>query len=146
MWLPVEASLVGVAILSANGQTPGFPALHTICRREPRTRTWLRSQHAWSPGASGAECWSVTRPGTKDCLTGEGISLAVKQAAAAVSAIVDDTPARRMRAAVARITRDYRLITRGLALASTPRAARLPSCRCAPLLPGIPVRGEHPGV
>jgi flavin-dependent dehydrogenase len=74
--------------------------------------------------------------GYEDALTGQGISLAVKQAAAAVTAIVDDTPSSYERA-WRRITRDYRLITRGLVLATVPasnRRAIVPACT---LLPGV---------
>ena len=61
--------------------------------------------------------------GTKTPLTGEGISLAVKQAGAVVKAIVDDAPSS-YEAAWQRVTRNYRLLTRGLVLASTPRPVR----------------------
>jgi flavin-dependent dehydrogenase len=74
--------------------------------------------------------------GYEDALTGEGISLAVKQAAAAVHAIVDDAPESYERA-WQRVTRDYRLLTRGLVLASTPPAARraiVPACAALPPL------------
>ncbi len=74
--------------------------------------------------------------GYEDALTGEGISLAVKQAAAAVNAIVDDTPSS-YEAAWHRITRDYRLLTRSLVLATVPpmnRRAIVPSCT---VLPGV---------
>jgi flavin-dependent dehydrogenase len=72
--------------------------------------------------------------GYEDALTGEGVSLAVKQAGAVVNAIVNDAPAS-YEAAWHRITRNYRLLTRGLVLASTPRAARraiVPACERLP--------------
>lgn len=74
--------------------------------------------------------------GYEDALTGEGVSLAVKQAAAAVTAIADDTPLAYERA-WHRITRDYRLLTRGLVLATGPsvcRRAIVPACA---QLPGV---------
>ena len=74
--------------------------------------------------------------GYEDALTGEGISLAVKQAAAAIDAIVNDAPESYERA-WHRVTRDYRLLTRGLVLASTPPAARraiVPACAALPPL------------
>lgn len=80
--------------------------------------------------------------GYEDALTGEGISLAVKQAGAAVGAIVDDTPSSYERA-WHRITRDYRLLTRGLVLATVPRATRdaiVPACT---LLPGVFNQAVH---
>jgi flavin-dependent dehydrogenase len=80
--------------------------------------------------------------GYEDALTGEGVSLAVKQAAAAVSAIVDDKPSAYERA-WHRITRDYRLLTRGLVLATVPPVSRrgiVPACA---LLPGVFTRVVH---
>ncbi|HWY01313.1 MAG TPA: monooxygenase, partial [Mycobacterium sp.] len=74
--------------------------------------------------------------GYEDALTGEGISLAVKQAAAVVTAIVNDAPWS-YEAAWHRITRDYRLLTRGLVLASTPRAVRRAMVPACTLLPGV---------
>ena len=59
--------------------------------------------------------------GYEDALTGEGISLAVKQAAEVVRAITADNPSS-YEAAWHRVTRNYRLLTRGLVLASAPRA------------------------
>ncbi|MEO9016443.1 MAG: NAD(P)/FAD-dependent oxidoreductase, partial [Mycobacterium sp.] len=123
---PVEPDLVGVAILSRHrpdldwfpqltqhlGDAVGGPArgcgpLRQVVARRVAGRVLLVGDAA----------------GYEDALTGEGISLAVKQAAAAVAAIVDDTPLSYERA-WHRITRDYRLLTRGLVLASAPRALR----------------------
>lgn len=109
--------------------------MHTICKtRAADTHVAAVPCARWSPGASRAGALVGDAAGYEDALTGEGISLAVKQAAAAVSAIVDDTPAS-YEAAWHRITRDYRLVTRGLVLASTPRAARraiVPLCALLP--------------
>jgi flavin-dependent dehydrogenase len=74
--------------------------------------------------------------GYEDALTGEGISLAVKQAAAAVDAIVDDAPSS-YEAAWHRVTRNYRLLTRGLVLASTPTLARRAIVPAAATLPAV---------
>ena len=74
--------------------------------------------------------------GYEDALTGEGVSLAVKQARAAVKAIADETPLAYERA-WHRITRDYRLLTRGLVVATVPPVARrgiVPACT---VLPGV---------
>jgi hypothetical protein len=71
-----------------------------------------------------------------------GVSLAVKQAAAAVSAIADDMPSS-YESAWHRITRDYRLLTRGLVLTTVPTAARraiVPACR---LLPAVFEQAVH---
>ncbi|GLE51647.1 oxidoreductase, partial [Mycobacterium montefiorense] len=74
--------------------------------------------------------------GYEDALTGEGVSLAVKQAGAVLDAIVNDTPAA-YEAAWHRVTRNYRLLTRAVVLASTPRMTRpaiVPACE---RLPGV---------
>ena len=72
--------------------------------------------------------------GYEDALTGEGISLAVKQAGAVVNAIVEDAP-ESYEAAWHRVTRNYRLLTRGLVLATTPRAVRRAVVPAVALLP-----------
>ncbi len=80
--------------------------------------------------------------GYEDALTGEGVSLAVKQAGAAVGAIVDDTPLA-YEPAWHRITRDYRLLTRGLVLATVPSMNRrgiVPACT---VLPGVFKQAVH---
>jgi flavin-dependent dehydrogenase len=74
--------------------------------------------------------------GYEDALTGEGISLALRQAAAAVAALSAGEPAR-YAAAWPTLTRRYRLLTRGLVLATTVRPVRralVPSCALAPAL------------
>jgi flavin-dependent dehydrogenase len=78
--------------------------------------------------------------GYEDALTGEGISLALKQSAAAVDAIVNETPAS-YEQAWHRITRDYRLLTRALVLASSPRAVRCAVVPTCTLLPAVFGRG-----
>jgi flavin-dependent dehydrogenase len=80
--------------------------------------------------------------GYEDALTGEGISLAVRQANAAVSAIVDDKPSS-YEAAWHRITRDYRLLTRGLVLATVPPATRRAIVPACTLLPGVFGKAVH---
>jgi flavin-dependent dehydrogenase len=74
--------------------------------------------------------------GYEDALTGEGVSLAVKQAGAAVAAIVNETPSS-YEEAWRRITRDYRLLTRALVLATASRAGRRAVVPAATLLPGV---------
>jgi flavin-dependent dehydrogenase len=126
---PVEPDLVGVAILSG-----GRPDLAWF----PRLAEHLKgagAQVVGQPRGCGPLRQVVSRrvagrvllvgdaAGYEDALTGEGISLAVKQAGAVVQAIVDDAPTS-YEAAWQRVTRNYRLLTRGLVLATTPRALR----------------------
>ncbi|WP_204806096.1 NAD(P)/FAD-dependent oxidoreductase [Mycobacterium riyadhense] len=134
---PVEPDLVGVAILSRQRpEIDWFPwlaqHLHGASRGQPRGCGPLRQ--VVSRRVAGRVLLVGDAAGYEDALTGEGISLAVKQAAAAVRAIVDGTPDS-YELAWHRITRDYRLLTRGLVLASTPRAARhaiVPACTLLP--------------
>lgn len=134
---PVEPDLVGVAILSR-----GRPDLAWF----PRLARRLRGAGSGHPRGCGPLRQVVSRrvegrvllvgdaAGYEDALTGEGISLALKQAAAAVDAIVNETPAS-YEQAWHRITRDYRLLTRALVLASSPRAMRravVPTCTLLP--------------
>jgi len=136
---PVEPDLVGVAILSR--QRPEFdwfpsltPHLHGAGHGQPRGCGPLRQ--VVSRRVAGRVLLVGDAAGYEDALTGEGISLAVKQAAEAVRAIVDDAPSS-YEAAWHRVTRDYRWLTRGLVLASTPRAARraiVPACELLPPL------------
>ncbi|MCV7196144.1 NAD(P)/FAD-dependent oxidoreductase [Mycobacterium angelicum] len=136
---PVEPDLVGVAILSR--QRPEFdwfpslmPHLHDASHGQPRGCGPLRQ--VVSRRVAGRVLLVGDAAGYEDALTGEGISLAVKQAGAAVRAIVDDAPSS-YEAAWHRVTRDYRWLTRGLVLASTPRAVRraiVPACELLPPL------------
>lgn len=134
---PVEPDLVGVAILSR--RRPELDWFPWLAQR-------LRGANRGQARGCGPLRQVVTRrvvgrvllvgdaAGYEDALTGEGISLAVKQAAAAVGAIVDDAPAS-YETAWRRVTRDYRLLTRGLVLASTPSMARgaiVPACALLP--------------
>jgi flavin-dependent dehydrogenase len=134
---PVEPDLVGIAILSsqrpdlswfpwlaehlkdvAPGPARGCGPLRQVVARRVAGRVLLVGDAA----------------GYEDALTGEGVSLAVKQAGAAVAAIVDDRPAgyeHQWR----RITRPYRLLTRGLVLSTVPRVGRraiVPACAAVP--------------
>lgn len=135
---PVEPDLVGVAILSRGrpdlGWFPGLAArLRAADRGRPRGCGPLRQ--VVSRRVAGRVLLVGDAAGYEDALTGEGISLAVKQAAAAVRAIVDERPAS-YEAAWHRITHDYRLLTRTLVLASTPRAVRRAIVPAGALLPG----------
>ena len=134
---PVEPDLVGVAILS-RGQPDlaWFPRLaqHLGPPAAGRARGCGPLRQVVSRRVAGRVLLVGDAAGYEDALTGEGISLAVKQAGAAVNAIVDDAPAS-YEAAWHRVTRNYRLLTRALVLAThaTPDA---PCDRAGrPLLP-----------
>lgn len=134
---PVEPDLVGVAILSRRRpDLTWFPRLESLLRDAERgpARGCGPLRQVVSRRVAGRVLLVGDAAGYEDALTGEGISLAVKQAAAAVEAIVDDTPAA-YEGAWRRITRDYRLLTRGLVLASAPRVTRpvvVPACARLP--------------
>jgi flavin-dependent dehydrogenase len=124
---PVEPDLVGVAILSKE-----------------------RPDLAWFPGLAH-HLQDADRGRARGCgpmrqvvsrLTGEGVSLAVKQAAAAVRAITDDMPSS-YESAWHRITRDYRLLTRGLVLTTVPKAARRAIVPACTLLPAVFEQAVH---
>lgn len=142
---PVEPDLVGVAILSrGRPDLSWFPRLAGQLggagRGEARGCGPLRQ--VVSRRVAGRVLLVGDAAGYEDALTGEGISLAVKQAAAAVAAITDETPWS-YELAWQRITRNYRLLTRGLVLASTPplvRCAIVPACT---LLPAAFQRGVN---
>ncbi|OBJ48700.1 NAD(P)/FAD-dependent oxidoreductase [Mycobacterium sp. 1423905.2] len=134
---PVEPDLVGVAILSRQRpELDWFPTLAPHLRDGQRgpARGCGPLRQVVSRRVAGRVLLVGDAAGYEDALTGEGISLAVKQAAAAIRAIVDDKP-QSYEAAWHRVTRDYRLLTRGLVLASTPRASRraiVPACTLLP--------------
>ena len=142
---PVAPDLVGVAILSR--QRPDlawFPRLahHLRGASRGRARGCGPMRQVVSRRVAGRVLLVGDAAGYEDALTGEGISLAVKQAAAAVSAIVDDAPSS-YEAAWRRITRHYRLLTRGLVLATVPpgtRRAIVPACM---RLPGVFEQAVH---
>ena len=134
---PVEPDLVGVAILS--GGRPDLSWFPRLARRlegagRGRARGCGPLRQVVSRRVAGRVLLVGDAAGYEDALTGEGISLAVKQAAAVVDAIVNDAPSS-YEAAWQRVTRDYRLLTRALVLASTPAAARraiVPACALLP--------------
>jgi flavin-dependent dehydrogenase len=134
---PVEPDLVGVAILS--GGRPDlawFPwlAQHLAGANRGRPRGCGPLRQVVSRRVAGRVLLVGDAAGYEDALTGEGISLAVKQAAAAVDAIVNDAPSS-YEAAWHRVTRNYRLLTRALVLASAPPVARraiVPACTMLP--------------
>lgn len=142
---PVEPDLVGVAILSpGRPDLAWFPwlarQLEGAARGQPRGCGPLRQ--VVSRRVAGRVLLVGDAAGYEDALTGEGISLAVKQAAAAVDAIVKDAPSS-YEGAWHRATRDYRLLTRALVLASTPRAVRRTIVPACTLLPAVFGRGVN---
>lgn len=142
---PVEPDLVGVAILSrGRPDLAWFPQLaRQLQGGEPGpARGCGPLRQVVSRRVAGRVLLVGDAAGYEDALTGEGISLALKQAAAAVEAIGNETPARYEKA-WHRITRDYRLLTRALVLASTPQPVRhavVPACT---LLPAVFDRGVN---
>jgi flavin-dependent dehydrogenase len=136
---PVEPDLVGVAILS--GGRPDlawFPwlAQHLAGASRGQARGCGPLRQVVSRRVAGRVLLVGDAAGYEDALTGEGISLAVKQAAAVVDAIVNDAPSS-YEAAWHRVTRNYRLLTRGLVLASTPRLARRAIVPASATLPAV---------
>lgn len=136
---PVEPDLVGVAILSdRQPELACFPALaqHLSGASPGQARGCGPLRQVVSRRVSGRVLLVGDAAGYEDALTGEGISLAVKQARAAVNAIVDENPSS-YEAAWRRITRDYRLLTRALVLSTVPHATRHAIVPAAKLLPGV---------
>jgi flavin-dependent dehydrogenase len=136
---PVEPDLVGVAILSSGRpDLAWFP--HLANRLEGAARGPARGcgplRQVVSRRVDGRVLLVGDAAGYEDALTGEGISLAVKQAAAAVEAIVNGAPTG-YEAAWRRVTRNYRLLTRGLVLASAPAAARRAIVPASAMLPAV---------
>ena len=136
---PVEPDLVGVAILS-RGQ-PDLAWFPRLARQlEGASRGQARGcgpmRQVVSRRVAGRVLLVGDAAGYEDALTGEGVSLAVKQAGAVINAIINDAPSS-YEAAWHRVTRDYRLLTRGLVLASTPPAARRAMAPACALLPGV---------
>jgi flavin-dependent dehydrogenase len=136
---PVEPDLVGVAILSRHPpELAWFPRLAQRLRDAPpgRPRGCGPLRQVVSRRVAGRVLLVGDAAGYEDALTGEGISLAVKQAGAAVAAIIDETPSS-YETAWRRITRDYRLLTRALVLATAPQLGRRAVVPAAALLPGV---------
>ncbi|MFZ1162253.1 NAD(P)/FAD-dependent oxidoreductase [Mycobacterium sp.] len=142
---PVEPDLVGVAILSRHPpELAWFRQLahHLHGASRGRARGCGPMRQVVARRVAGRVLLVGDAAGYEDALTGEGVSLAVKQAAAAVRAITDDMPSS-YESAWHRVTRDYRLLTRGLVLTTVPKAARhaiVPACT---LLPGVFEQAVH---
>jgi flavin-dependent dehydrogenase len=124
---PVEPDLVGVAILSS-GKRPDLNWFPWLARRLAGVppgpeRGCGPLRQVVSRRVAGRVLLVGDAAGYEDALTGEGMSLAVKQAGAAVAAIVADRPEDYERQ-WHRITRNYRMLTRALVLSTTPRLGR----------------------
>jgi flavin-dependent dehydrogenase len=142
---PVEPDLVGVAILSRErADLAWFPRLahHLQGADRGRARGGGPMRQVVARRVAGRVLLVGDAAGYEDALTGEGVSLAVKQAAAAVSAIADDMPSS-YESAWHRITRDYRLLTRGLVLTTVPTAARRAIVPACTLLPAVFEQAVH---
>ncbi|MEU1628747.1 NAD(P)/FAD-dependent oxidoreductase [Streptomyces sp. NPDC020096] len=145
---PIGSDAVGVALLYR--PRPGTPPADTyaqLLRGFPALADRLAAAEPLGPvrGAGPLRCLPRGRvhgrvllvgdaAGYEDALTGEGISLALCQAQAAVAALLAREP-ERYEQAWRRITRRYRLLTRGLVLATTPPLGRrllVPVCTTAP--------------
>jgi flavin-dependent dehydrogenase len=141
---PVEPGLVGVAMLSSiRPQLNWFPRLagHLDGAPQGRERGCGPMRRVVSRRVAGRVLFIGDAAGYEDALTGEGISLAIKQAEAAVAAITAEQPAGYERA-WHRITRRYRVVTRALVLATRPEIARraiVPACSTAPAAFGVAV-------
>ncbi|SPM31158.1 NAD(P)/FAD-dependent oxidoreductase [Mycobacterium terramassiliense] len=136
---PVEPDLVGVAILSGGRPDLGwFPWLAERLKDADRgqARGCGPLRQVVSRRVAGRVLLVGDAAGYEDALTGEGISLAVKQAAAAVDAIISDAPSS-YEAAWHRVTRNYRLLTRAVVLGSAPVLARRAIVPAAAMLPGV---------
>jgi flavin-dependent dehydrogenase len=137
---PVQPDLVGVAILSRHKQ----PDLAWFGQLSAR----LRGVEPGPPRGCGSLRQVVARrvegrvllvgdaAGYEDALTGEGVSLAVRQAAAAIEAIAENAP-QSYEAAWHQVTRRYRLLTRALVLATSPRLTRRAIVPAAALAPAL---------
>ena len=136
---PVEPDLVGVAILSRHRpDLAWFPRLAQRLQDagRGRARGCGPLRQVVSRRVAGRVLLVGDAAGYEDALTGEGISIAVKPAAAAVRAIVDgNLPS--YEGAWRRVTRDYRLLTRTLVLATVPRGTRRATVPAARALPGV---------
>lgn len=136
---PVEPHLAGVAILSTQrADLSLFPWLQERLRgAEPtRERGCGPLRQVVSRRVAGRVLLVGDAAGYEDALTGEGMSLAVKQAAAAVAAIAAERPADYEKD-WQRITRRYRLLTRGLVLATATRFGKNAIVPAAASLPPV---------
>jgi flavin-dependent dehydrogenase len=121
---PVAPDLVGVAILSdRKPELAWFPELRERLGEGGPPRGAGPLRQLVSRRVAGRALLIGDAAGYEDALTGEGISLAVKQAGAAIEAIRAGDPGGYERS-WRRITREYRMLTRGLVVTTRPGFAR----------------------
>jgi flavin-dependent dehydrogenase len=141
---PVGSDLVGVAMLTATKgsfeeRLAAFPALESRLREtcpDGETRGAGPLLQRARSRVAGRVLLVGDAGGYVDALTGEGISLAVAQARAAVGAIVDGDPGRYERDWRS-VTRRYRLLTSGLLGATRVGPARRALVPTAERLPAV---------
>jgi flavin-dependent dehydrogenase len=137
---PVSEGVVGVAILGGGRVgLSAFPGLQSRLEGAPvigPVRGAGPLRRVVSRRVCGRVLFVGDAAGYEDALTGEGISLAVKQAGAAVEALVAARPAL-YEASWRRITREYRWLTRGLVLATAPPLLRRAIVPLSGFLPGV---------
>ena len=141
---PVAEDLVGVAILygrrgcSYTDLLAGFPALAARLRgAEPDGPVQGAGplRQVVPTRVCGRVLLVGDAAGYEDALTGEGVSLALGQAEAAIGALAAGDPSG-YEAAWHRVTRRYRWLTRGLVLGTRQRPARRLLVRAAGPRPG----------
>lgn len=138
---PVEPNLIGVAILSDRQERPDLSWFPWLAERFAEAtpgpaRGCGPLRQVVSRRVAGRVLLIGDAAGYEDALTGEGVSLALKQAKAAVAAVARDEPSSYERE-WHRVTRRYRWLTRGLVLATKPPPTRrsiVPACTAAPVI------------
>jgi len=141
---PVRDDVVGVALLSshrapfAQQLATFFPALHDRVADGvlPGVRGAGPLRQRSTRRVAGRVLLVGDASGYVDALTGEGISIGLAQARAAVAAVTSGDPARYERA-WRRITWRYRALTAGLLTATRPAAARRIVVPAAAALPRV---------
>ncbi len=136
---PVGDDLVGVAVLTRHRPELGwFPTLarHLGTTSVGRARGCGPLRQVVAQRVLGRVLLVGDAAGYEDALTGEGISLALKQARAAIAAIVSGRPQSYEREWFS-LTRKYRLLTHGLVLATASRVGRRAIVPASALLPGV---------
>ncbi|WP_139977307.1 NAD(P)/FAD-dependent oxidoreductase [Nocardioides litoris] len=141
---PVADDLVGVAVLSSR-RAPyeellgAFPALQERlagAEAASTTRGAGPLRQSARRRVAGRVLLVGDAGGYVDALTGEGVALALGQAAAAARAVAASEPAS-YEGEWRRLTRRYRWLTAGLVAATTPRPARAAVVPAAVLLPPL---------
>jgi len=141
---PVADDLVGVAVLSAR-QAPFAEQLADFTELRERLGAALPASDVRGAGplrqrtsarVAGRVLLVGDASGYVDALTGEGISLGLAQARAAVQAVVADTPQAYERS-WRRLTWEHSLLTQGLVQITRPAWGRRAMVPAAAALPGV---------